>query len=124
MNSPNVKKCIVAVDDAPDMLKAVFHALHDQYKVVPVQKPETLKEVLKTIKPDLFLLDYNMPVLSGFHLIPVIRSFPEHKDTPIIFLTSDGTVDNISDAVARGAKDYILKPFNPGRLREKIAQHI
>ena len=120
MNS--IKPCILAVDDAPDVLKSVFHELRDLYTVFTLPKPEMLESFLMKTTPDLFLLDYNMPVLSGFDLIPIIRRFKKHEHTPIIFLTSEGTIDNLSAAVALGASDFIVKPFNPDILREKIAK--
>ena len=118
----STKPCVLAVDDAPDVLKSVFHELHYLYTVFTLPKPEMLKSFLMKTTPDLFLLDYNMPVLSGFDLIPIIRSFEKHKNTPIVFLTSEGTIDNLSVAVALGASDFIVKPFDPNILREKIAK--
>ena len=118
------KPCVLAVDDAPDVLKAVFYELRDHYMVFTLPKPEMLRDFLMKTTPDLFLLDYNMPVLNGFDLIPIIRSFDKHKHTPIVFLTSEGTIDNVSVAVALGASDFIVKPFDPDILREKIAKAI
>jgi len=115
---------VLTVDDAPAILEAVAAVLADEYKVFKLPKPTMLKDVLKKVKPDLFLLDYQMPVLNGFELIPIIRSFEEHKDTPIIFLTAEGTVDNITAAIGLGACDFIVKPFNPEQLREKVSKHI
>jgi DNA-binding response OmpR family regulator len=65
-----------------------------------------------------------MPDINGFELIPIIRSYAEHKDTPVIFLTSIGTIDNVTAAIALGASDFIVKPFNPESLREKVSKHI
>jgi len=115
---------VLTVDDSPAILEAVSAVLGKEYKVFKLPKPEMLEKVLKQVKPDLFLLDYQMPVLNGFELIPVIRGFDEHKDTPIIFLTSEGTVDNLTAAISLGACDFIVKPFNPDQLREKVAKHI
>ena len=120
----SIKPCILAVDDAPDVLKSVFYELRDMYTVFTLPKPEMLEDFLKKTTPDLFLLDYNMPVLSGFDLIPIIRRHKKHQKTPIIFLTSEGTIDNLSTAVALGASDFIVKPFDPNILREKIAKAI
>ena len=120
----DAKPCILAVDDAPDILKSIFFELRGNYTVFTLPKPEMMESLLQKITPDLFLLDYNMPVLNGFDLIPIIRSFQKHKHTPVIFLTSEGTVDNVSVAIALGACDFIVKPFNPDILREKIAKHI
>jgi two-component system chemotaxis response regulator CheY len=83
-----------------------------------------MNEVLEMVVPDLFLLDCNMPVLSGFDLVPIIRSNPDHDETPIIFLTSDGSVDSLSVAVHLGASDFLVKPVDEERLHEKVAQHL
>ena len=72
----------------------------------------------------MILLDYEMPEINGFDLIPIIRKFSEHKDTPIIFLTSLGTMEHVSAAAKLGACDFIVKPFEPDNLREKVAKHI
>ena len=115
---------ILAVDDSPVMLKTVSSILSDEYKVYGMPNPKMLENFLKQISPDLFLLDYEMPEINGFELIPVIRSFEEHKDTPIIFLTSLGTGEHVSTAHALGASDFVVKPFQGDNLREKIAKHI
>jgi putative two-component system response regulator len=125
LNHENVDKpVILAVDDSPDILKMIYTVLYEKYKVYTLPQPRRLKEFLQNIKPDLFLLDYRMPSVTGLDLIPMIRSFPRHKDTPIVFLTSDGRFDIISAAVGAGVCDYILKPFDKEMLQQKIAQHI
>ena len=120
----NRKLLILAVDDSPVILKSVSSVLSNEYKVLTLAKPTMLEKTLHQITPDLFLLDYQMPELTGFDLVPIIRSFEEHKDTPIIFLTSIGTIDNVSSALMLGACDFVVKPVHPDILREKIAKHI
>ena len=115
---------ILAVDDAPVMLKTISSVLSEDYRVYGMTDPTMLEKFLHQITPELFLLDYQMPERSGFDLIPIIRSFKEHKDTPIIFLTSLGTSDHVSAALTLGACDFIVKPFHGNILREKIAKHI
>ncbi len=115
---------VMAVDDTAIMLNTISAVLSDTYKVIPLNKPTLLEKVLQKLTPELFLLDYKMPELSGFDLIPIIRSFKEHQNTPIIILTAVGTVNNISAAIALGACDFIVKPFEPQVLRERIARHI
>jgi len=118
------KLVVLTVDDSPAVLEAVSALLSGEYSVFKLPKPEMLVDVLKQVKPDLFLLDYQMPGLNGLELIPIIRGHEEHKDTPIIFLTAEGTIDNITAAIGLGACDFIVKPFQPDQLKEKIAKHI
>ena len=120
----NRKLVILAVDDSPSILKSVSSVLSDLYKVYTLPKPMELERVLRTVTPELFLLDYQMPERDGFDLIPIIRSFEAHVDTPIVFLTSAGNIDNVTSAIALGACDYIVKPFKSDVLRDKIARHI
>jgi len=65
-----------------------------------------------------------MPGINGFDIVPIIRKFEKHKNTPIIFLTSTRTSDHILTAAALGASDFIVKPINVNILREKVAKHI
>ena len=115
---------ILAIDDAPVTLKIISSVLSNEYKVYGMTDPTMLENFLHQITPELFILDYKMPALSGFDLVPIIRSFEEHKTTPIIFLTSLGTANNISTAVKLGACDFVVKPFQAEILREKISKHI
>jgi len=115
---------VLAIDDSPAILEAVSAVLSGEYRVFKLPKPTMLEEVLKKVHPDLFLLDYHMPDINGFELIGVIRKIEKYRHTPVIFLTSEGTVDNITAAVGLGACDFIVKPFNPDQLREKVAKHI
>jgi len=115
---------ILAVDDSLSTLKTINALLGDKYKVCTLPNPERIKELLRTVTPDLFLLDCLMPVLSGFELIPIIRSLPEHHETPIIFLTSEGTMDNVYVAMDNGACDFLVKPIDEGALRSKLELHL
>jgi len=118
------KMKILAVDDSPVIVKTIASVLSEEYKVFGMTNPTMLDKFLRQITPELFLLDCKMPELSGFDLVPIIRSFSEHKDTPIIFLTSEGTMAHVSAAFALGACDFIVKPIQGNVLREKIAKHI
>ena len=118
------KMRILAIDDSPVMLQTISSALESNYKVYCLTDPTKIQDFLYQITPDLFLIDYKMPELSGFDLIPIIRSFKEHLNTPIIFLTAMGTPGHVSAALSLGACDFIVKPVQDDVLREKIAKHI
>ena len=119
-NKPN----ILVVDDVVSMLRAIQYALHDRYKVYILSKSEDVLDFLKSNNPDLILLDYVMPVLGGFDLIPIIKALPDHKNTPIIIITTEGTQDHVNQAISLGASDFIVKPFKPKELNDKVAKHI
>jgi putative two-component system response regulator len=119
-----IKPIILAVDDSPSILRTVSAVLQENSKVYTLNDPKQITTLLGIITPDLFLLDCNMPGLSGYDLVPIIRKIPEHEETPIIFLTSDGTVDNISAAMGFGAKDFIIKPIDVLVLRDKTTKHL
>jgi len=118
------KPSVLIVDDVASMLRAMQHALQDRYNVSVLSKPEDALDFLKSKKPDLILLDYIMPVINGFALIPMIREIPNHADTPIIIITTEGTSDIVNEAMSRGASDFIVKPFKPKELNLKVAKHI
>ena len=81
-------------------------------------------DFLRNKKPDLIILDYLMPEINGFDLITLIRGLPDHKKTPIIMITSEGTVSHVSKAMTLGASDFIVKPFKPQELYDKVTKHI
>ena len=118
------KPVILAVDDNPSILRAVNQALCDQYTVLTLTNPEALPELLKKLTPDLFLLDCNMPRITGFELIPIIRKSIGHEETPIVFLTSVGKNDAVFAAMGLGVSDFIVKPVDDDVLREKMAVHV
>jgi PleD family two-component response regulator len=115
---------ILAIDDMLFILQTISQVLSKEYKVYKLTNPTMLETALQYITPELFLLDCDMPQRSGFDLVPAIRSFEAHKTTPIIFLTSTGTADNISTAIKLGASDYVVMPFQADMLRQKVAANI
>jgi len=115
---------ILAVDDAPEVLKMANLLLRDKYKVYTLSDPTELKDFLKNVTPGLFLLDYRMPALSGADLVPIIRGFPQHMNTPIIFMTGEKTTDCYAEAMQLGVCDFIFKPIKPEIIRDKVAKHI
>ena len=118
------KPAVLVVDDVSSMLRAMQYALQDRYKVFILSKSEDVMDFLRTKKPELIVLDYLMPVMNGFDLIPMIRTLPEHKETPIIIITTEGTHDHVNEAMTIGASDFNVKPFKPKELNDKVARHI
>ncbi|MCL2185147.1 MAG: response regulator [Treponema sp.] len=115
---------ILVVDDMTSMLRTIHHSLPDKYKVFLLSKSEVVIDFLQNNKPDIILLDYIMPGISGLELIPKIKALPGYDKTPIIMISSEGTFRNVNDAIALGAADFIVKPFDPKELIYKIEKQI
>ena len=122
--APADKPVILAVDDNPFELQTIHFFLKNYYTVYTLPDPNKIKDLLKMITPDMFLLDCQMPGLSGFDLVPIIRNVPLHDETPIIFVTSAGSIDNISVAIHLGACDFVVKPINEITLNDRVSTHL
>jgi CheY-like chemotaxis protein len=117
------KKIVLAVDDMPVNLAAIKNILCNEYDVRPVKSAKTAFLLLDTIRPDLILLDIEMPEMSGFEFYELMKNSPgrlELKDIPVIFVTSHGTEDVIARAMSSGARDYVVKPVDPAALLKKV----
>ena len=106
----NMSKTILAVDDMPEILSFVNSALKSHYKIIAVPGGKAALNVMKSQKPDLFLLDIDMPEMDGFELIRVIRSTAGYAKTPVVFLTGNSSRDHVTAAMLEGCNDFIIKP--------------
>ncbi|MEA5582397.1 response regulator [Nodularia harveyana UHCC-0300] len=116
---------IVAVDDSPTILKEIDRFLESESCVVVIIN-DPIKAVMSIIrhKPDVILLDLNMPGIDGYELCRVIRNNANFKDTPIIFVTGfQGIVDQVKARLV-GASGYLKKPFTELELHKIIFQHL
>jgi CheY-like chemotaxis protein len=76
--------------------------------------------ILNNYKPDLILLDVMMPILNGFETCSRLKTNPDTKDIPIIFLTAKAQSHEVQHGMNLGAVGYILKPFDPMTLSLEI----
>jgi DNA-binding response OmpR family regulator len=116
------KKKIMIVDDEKDlliMLKEVFGS--EGFEVITAESGKECLEKLKTIKPDLIIMDMMMPKLSGDEVIKKIRKNPKTKDLRIVILTVS-KIAEIPKVQLNKLKvlEYINKPFDLKELTEKI----
>ena len=75
-------------------------------------------------KPDLIVLDYNMPVMDGVTMLRKMRENAELKRTPVIMLTAEDSNEIISTVARLGVRDYIIKPFEDENLLSKVTRII
>ena len=76
------------------------------------------------LRPDLILLDIQLPMLDGYAVAAELRKDPALRDTPIIAVTSYAMVGDREKVLAAGATDYIEKPINPSTFVDQIRQHL
>jgi CheY-like chemotaxis protein len=77
-------------------------------------------ELAPTVKPDLILMDVRMPRMTGYQACEALKRLPEMKDTPVIFLSAKGQESEIQEGLGVGAVEYILKPFSPDELIQRV----
>ena len=115
------KRVIMLVDDNLDLLYSVKKGLESlsKYEVVTVESGKKCLNLLKSMKPDLILLDIMMPSMDGWDVCAKIKSDKKTENIPIVFLTAK--TDPISKSMGMLASaDYITKPFDMKDLKKRI----
>jgi two-component system chemotaxis response regulator CheY len=115
-------KCLV-VDDSATMRRIVVNALKSigyENAVEAGDGSDALARCDASI--ELVITDWNMPVMGGLEFVKALRAKPEHAKTPILMVTTRSVKEDIMQAVEAGVSSYILKPFTPQVLKEKIDQ--
>ena len=114
---------IFVVDDNDTNLLMVKEALQDQYRVVTLASAEKMFLVLDKIKPDLILLDIEMPEMDGFEALRRLKT-SLYASIPVIFLTSMNDSALEIRGFTLGAVDFITKPFTAPILLNRIKTHL
>lgn len=119
-NGRNGRKRILAVDDAATILLRITDTLEKYYDVVTVNSGARALRYLEQVKPDLILLDIRMTPKNGFETLREIRDMKGRADIPVIMLTAMEDKNSVLEGITLGIRDYILKPFAPDDLLNRI----
>ena len=120
-----IKKTIMAVDDNPSNIQIIMNSLRSEYNIRPFTSGrECIEYFSKGQTCDLILLDIEMPEFNGFDTIRVLKSMPQSKKIPVVFLTGVIETQSEVDGLTLGAIDYIYKPVNPVLLKKRIEVHL
>jgi CheY-like chemotaxis protein len=112
---------ILVADDEPGMVRFIQLALaKDGYDFLEAKNGEEAIEAAQRERPDLILLDVQMPRMDGYEVAQRLRALPEFRDIPIIMLTAFVEEENIVHGFASGVNDYIGKPVAPSLLRARV----
>jgi len=115
------KKKILIVDDEPDILKLTSLRLRKLgYDVLTAVNGQEGLESIRVEKPDLVLLDLILPIMSGADVCRKTKNDEKLEHIPIILFTASCDTITAEKAKILGAEDYMVKPFNPKELMNKV----
>ncbi|MBQ9538637.1 MAG: response regulator [Treponema sp.] len=114
------RKSILIVDDDDVYLRNIETWFSDDYNVYTAASVTSALSLLKRVRTDLILLDYEMPLLSGLDFLRILRSEPATEKIPIIFLTAKDDKEIILEILKEGPTGYLLKSTAPILLKHNI----
>ena len=114
------RRIILVVDDSSANLQLCRGLLSNDYDVRLAKSGKMALDALSKIRPDIILLDIEMPDMTGFEVMNEIKKDDNLKGIPVIFVTSHASEKLVLKALGHGAVDYIVKPFVSDVLYEKI----
>ena len=117
-----MKTCLV-VDDSSIVRKIARRILEGlSFEVVEAEDGVDALVVCKRAMPEAILLDWNMPVMDGYHFLTHLRRMPGGDAPKVVFCTTENDVAHISRALHAGANEYIMKPFDKDIVAAKFQE--
>jgi len=112
----------IVVDDSKAMRVLLGRILADLgFEVTEAANGrEAIERLRETGVPDLALVDWNMPEMSGVDFVRAVRAEPGYDDLRIIMVTTETEMSRVVKALGAGANEYIMKPFDKDAIREKL----
>jgi adenylate cyclase len=116
---------ILVADDNYDSRRLITDIVRSRgYEPYPAVDGQEALELARSLKPDLIILDVNMPILSGFEVCGMLKRDPATTQIPIIMLTALSEVEHRVEGLRQGADDYVGKPFSTRELIARIETRI
>lgn len=120
LSAENRKKKILVVDDSDFMRKNIINLLGKDYEVSESNSSIAAIKNLTVSRPDLILLDYEMPVCDGRQALEMIRSDEEIADIPVVFLTSRGDAESVKKVMSLKPRGYLLKSMPEADIKKFV----
>lgn len=115
--------CLI-VDDSAVIRKIIRNTLEEMgFICTEAENGSAAEQKCRNAMPDVILLDWNMPVMTGIDFLKVLRALPEGTRPTVIFCTTENDMDHIRAALEAGANDFIMKPFDAELMRSKLEQN-
>lgn len=119
-DASHLKKKILVVDDSGAVLRSVKGWLEDKYQVILANSGAMAIKYLAMNRPDLILLDYEMPICDGKQVLEMIRAESEFSDIPVIFLTNKNDKESVLSVSPLKPDGYLLKSMEPAKIVKTI----
>jgi two-component system chemotaxis response regulator CheY len=117
-----MKSCLV-VDDSRVIRKVARQILESiGFACDEAENGQVALDACTKKLPDMVLLDWNMPVMNGLDFMRAMRQLPEGQNPIVVFCTTENDLAHIQEALAAGANEYIMKPFDADIISGKLAQ--
>lgn len=113
-------KILIAEDERDIRDLITFTLRFAGHEVIPTSNGEEAYHTALKVLPDLILLDVRMPRMTGYEACEHIKADASTKDIPVVFLSAKGQESEVKTGIEVGATEYILKPFSPDQLTERI----
>lgn len=120
MRKESGKPKILLVDDSITIREGIRRLLVGDYEVSAVQSGVAAIRAITLDKPDLVLLDYDMPVCDGRHVLEMLRSEKEFADVAVIFLTSRDDPESVKKVLSLKPEGYMMKYLKPAEIRQRV----
>ena len=112
---------ILIIDDEEHILELLdFNLSLEGYEVITTMSSLDGLDIIKQDKPDLVLLDWMLPKMSGIELLNIIRSYEDYDDIAVIMLTAKNMEEDKLEGLTIGADDYVTKPFSIKELSARV----
>lgn len=119
-NTPDDKKKILVVDDSSVMLQFIEELLKQDYEISVAKSGLAAVRSMTLDKPDLVLLDYEMPICDGKQILEMIRAEEELASTPVIFLTGRSDKESVRNVIALKPAGYLIKSMKSEEIKSNI----
>ena len=113
-------KILIAEDERDIRDLIAFTLRFAGYEVAAAANGEEAVQLTSKENPDLILMDVRMPRMTGYEACRILKANPDLKDIPVVFLSAKGQESEIQTGMEVGAEEYLLKPFDPDQLTDRV----
>lgn len=113
-------KILIAEDERDIRDLVAFTLRFAGHEVITATNGEEAVDLAPKVNPDLILMDVRMPRMTGYEACKAMKANSDLKDIPVVFLSAKGQESEIQQGMDAGAEEYLLKPFAPDQLTNRV----